>query len=125
MLVSILSYSQYPSVKVIDKDTVVIITKKQGENINKTFSILKDSINRLNINFVKTNNELLSAKDKNLKLDSTLQLAFNNLLISENEIKQLNILLKKNELFYWQEKKTWAGWMFFSVIVTVLVGALK
>ena len=125
MLVSLLSYSQYPTVKTIGKDTVVIMTVKQGEDINKTFSVLKDSINILNTNSIKANNELLSAKDKNIKLDSTLQLASNSLLTSENEIKRLNELIKKNESSYWQEKRTWAGWMFFSFMVTVLVGALK
>jgi len=125
MLVSLLSYSQYPTVKTIGKDTVVIMTVKQGEDINKTFSVLKDSINILNTNSIKANNELLSAKDKNIKLDSTLQLASNSLLTSENEIKRLNALIKKNESYYWQEKRTWAGWMFFSFMVTVLVGALK
>lgn len=125
MLVSLLSYSQYPTVKTIGKDTVVIMTVKQGEDINKTFSVLKDSINKLNTNFVKTNNELLLVKDNSLKLDSTLQLTSNNLLISENEIKRLNTVIKKNDSFYWQEKRNWAGWMFFSFMVTVLVGALK
>ena len=125
MLVSLLSYSQYPTVKTIGKDTVVIMTVKQGEDINKTFSVLKDSINILNTNSIKANNELLSTKDKNIKLDSTLQLASNSLLTSENEIKRLNELIKKNESSYWQEKRTWAGWMFFSFMVTVLVGALK
>lgn len=125
MLVSLLSYSQYPTVKTIGKDTVVIMTVKQGEDINKTFSVLKDSINKLNTNFIKTNNELLLVKDNSLKLDSTLQLTSNNLLISENEIKRLNTVIKKNDSFYWQEKRNWAGWMFFSFMVTVLVGALK
>jgi len=125
MLVSLLSYSQYPTVKTIGKDTVVIMTVKQGEDINKTFSVLKDSINKLNTNFVKTNNELLLVKDNSLKLDSTLQLTSNNLLTSESEIKRLNDLIKKNDSLYWHEKKTWAGWMFFSFMVTVLVGALK
>ena len=37
MLVSLSSYSQYPTVKTIGKDTVVIMTVKQGEDINQRF----------------------------------------------------------------------------------------
>jgi hypothetical protein len=36
---------QYPVVKTLGKDTVVIMTLKQGEDINKQFSVLKDSLN--------------------------------------------------------------------------------
>lgn len=125
MLVSLLSYSQYPAVKTIGKDTVVIMTVKQGEDINKTFSVLKDSIDKLNTNFIKTNNELLFTKDNSLKLDSTLQLTSNSLLMSENEIKRLNSLIKQNDKAYWQEKRTWAGWMLFSAFMTVLVAIIK
>ena len=46
-----LSYSQYPIIKKIGNDSVVLITIKQGEDINKKFSedrqklsLLKDSV---------------------------------------------------------------------------------
>lgn len=48
MLVSLSSYCQYPTVKTIGKDTVVIMTVKQGENINKQFTSLNDSLSALN-----------------------------------------------------------------------------
>ena len=38
------AFCQYPVVKTIGKDTVVIMTLKQGEDINKQFSVLKDSM---------------------------------------------------------------------------------
>ena len=38
------AFCQYPVVKTLGKDTVVIMTLKQGEDINKQFSVLKDSI---------------------------------------------------------------------------------
>jgi hypothetical protein len=47
MLVSLSSYCQYPVVKTIGKDTVVIMTVKQAEEINKKFLDLRDSINAL------------------------------------------------------------------------------
>lgn len=46
-----LSYSQYPIIKKIGNDSIVLITLKQGENINKKFAndkakldLLKDSV---------------------------------------------------------------------------------
>ena len=125
MLVSLSSYCQYPAIKTIGKDTVVIMTVKQGQEINETFSVLKDSIGRLNNSLTETSSELFLVKNKSLKLDSTLKVTSSSLLISEEEIKRLNSLVKKNESTYWQEKKIWAGWMFFSVVVTVMLGVLK
>lgn len=49
MLASLSSYCQsYPTVKTIGKDTVVIMTVKQGEDINKQFTSLNDSLSALN-----------------------------------------------------------------------------
>ena len=48
MLMSNLSYSQYPVVKKIGSDSVVLMTLKQGNDINKQFSIMNDSIKELN-----------------------------------------------------------------------------
>ena len=51
ILVKNLSYSQYPIIKKIGNDSIVLITLKQGENINKKFAddkakldLLKDSV---------------------------------------------------------------------------------
>ena len=60
-----------------------------------------------------------------IKTDSTLKTTVDSLTVSESEIKRLNSLIKENESYYWKEKRTWAGWMFFSVVITVLVGAIK
>lgn len=109
----------------IGKDTVVIMTLKQGEEINNKFSSLNDSINRLNINSSKLTEELISVRSMKIKSDSTLKITVDNLTVTESEISRLNGLIKKNESYYWKEKRTWAGWMFFSVAVTVMVAALK
>lgn len=101
------------------------MTLKQGEEINNKFSSLNDSINKLNINSSKLTEELMFARSIKIKTDSTLKTAVDSLTVSESEIKRLTGLIKKNESYYLAEKKTWAGWMFFSVVVTVLVGALK
>ena len=48
MLVSLISYSQsYPIAKTIGKDSVVIITTKQAEDINASHNKLTDSIKAL------------------------------------------------------------------------------
>jgi chromosome segregation ATPase len=44
-MVSHLSWSQYPLIKKLGKDEVVIMTVKQGEDINNEFLKLRDSIN--------------------------------------------------------------------------------
>lgn len=47
-----LSYSQYPVVKKIGNDSVVLITLKQGNEINRQFSVLSDSIKTLHNSLV-------------------------------------------------------------------------
>lgn len=101
------------------------MTVKQGEDINKQFISLNDSISVLNGYLGRTKNELLFTEARGVRLDSTLKMTSNSLLISEEEIKRLNSLVKRNESRYWQEKRTWAGWMLFSVVVTVVVGIFK
>jgi len=65
MLVSLLSYSQYPVVKTIGNEKVVIMTVKQGEDINKQFSILKDSLSTTNEEILRLRS-MISIKDANL-----------------------------------------------------------
>lgn len=65
MLVSLLSYSQYPVVKTIGNEKVVIMTVKQGEDINKQFSILKDSLSITNEEILRLRS-MISIKDANL-----------------------------------------------------------
>lgn len=65
MLVSLLSYSQYPVVKTIGNEKVVIMTVKQGEDINKQFSILKDSLSTTNEEILRLRS-MISIKDASL-----------------------------------------------------------
>ena|GEM_PF-2590308 len=43
-MISNSTYSQYPQVKKIGNDSIVLITLKQGNDINKQFSVLRDTI---------------------------------------------------------------------------------
>ena len=124
-MVSHLSYCQYPTVKVIGKDTLVLMTLKQGQDINQKFmdltndiQTLRDSLNRRDILFTKLQTE----KDTLFQSLSLLSVKTKNI---EEENMKLKILLADRENTYEYEKKKWAGWMFFSAMMTVLVGALK
>jgi hypothetical protein len=72
MLVSLSSYCQYPTVKTIGKDTVVIMTVKQGEDINNQFTLLKDSLSTLNQTTLTLRNQLASMGTKNIQLSTNL-----------------------------------------------------
>lgn len=47
MLGSLSAFCQYPMIKTLGKDTVVIMTVKQGEDINRQFKALGDTIQTL------------------------------------------------------------------------------
>ena len=123
MLVSLTSFCQYPTVKTIGKDTVVIMTLKQGEDINQRFIVLNDSIKTLNESIsdkiVKLN---LSDLEKS-KLDSLLVDKNKIILITEEELKKLRKIMEQRDKLHQQERTQWGLWMFFSFIITVLVGS--
>jgi len=70
--VSLLSYSQYPMVKTIGNDRVVIMTIKQGEDINKQFSTLKDSLSASNEEILKLRTMMSVMDIRNTQLSSSL-----------------------------------------------------
>lgn len=125
MLVSLSSYCQYPVVKTIGKDTVVIMTVKQADEINKKFLDLRDSISALdktvNVNKV----EIDSLKVEKQKLDSNFVYASEKLVVSDKKIETLDTLVKDEDKQHWREKRMWAVWMFFSIVTTVVVAALN
>lgn len=125
MLVSLFSYCQYPTVKTIGKDTVVIMTLKQGQEINEKFSTLSDSILILKKNITERKNEIVVLDFEKKNLDSTIIKFQDRIVFSEKEINRLNEQLKIQDLKFWREKKTWVGWMLFSFFMIVTVGALK
>jgi septal ring factor EnvC (AmiA/AmiB activator) len=125
MLVSLSSYCQYPVVKTIGKDTVVIMTVKQAEEINKKFLDLRDSINALDktVNISKV--EIDSLKTEKQKIDSSLVLTSEKLSTSDKRIESLDTLVKDEDKKHWREKRMWAGWMLLSIVTTVVVAALN
>jgi uncharacterized coiled-coil DUF342 family protein len=80
MLVSLSSYCQYPVVKTIGKDTVVIMTVKQGEDINKQFTLLKDSLSSVN-------EESLRLRSMVNKLSVEIDITGNSLIKSTKELE--------------------------------------
>lgn len=72
MVVSLSSYCQYPVVKTIGKDTVVIMTVKQGEDINKQFVSLNDSLSTLNKNILELRQTVASLGVRNIQLSTSL-----------------------------------------------------
>jgi hypothetical protein len=71
MTVSLSSYCQYPVVKTIGKDTVVIMTVKQGDDINKKFMSLNDSLSALNQEILSLRQSVSSLGAKNIEIIKT------------------------------------------------------
>lgn len=123
MLASLSGFCQYPTVKTIGKDTVVIMTLKQGEEINKKFASLSDTIktleNKLQTNKIKLN----KVQVEKFKLDSTHSILNSRLNSSELEVKNLQKEIIQREKEFWQERRGWAVWMILSMVVTVFVAS--
>jgi len=124
-VVSISSYCQYPAVKVIGKDSVVVMTIKQGQDINQKFMDLTSEIQTLKDSISKKNSEVISLKSDNNTLNSSLNLVTVKSNGLEENNNKLKILIEDNEKSHLSERRKWAGWMFFSFVVTVMLGALK
>lgn len=95
MLVGLSSYSQYPTVKTIGKDTVVIMTVKQGDDINKRFTFLNDSIKKVNDNLSRF---MLENSQKFEKVYSDYNLEMSNhrkTKLESDSIRNLYLLNKK------------------------------
>ena len=125
MLVSLSSYCQYPTVKTIGKDTVVIMTVKQGQDINQKFLELNDTISKMKSHLENKSVQINTLVQDKTNLDSLVNhfSIKTNVLNDENKKLREIIRIKENDFII--ERRNWAGWMFFSFVVTVLVGALK
>ena len=125
MTVSLSSYCQYPAVKVIGKDSVVVMTIKQGQDINQKFMDLTSEIKSLKDSISKKDSEVISLKSENNSLNTSL----NSITVKsqglEDNNSKLKIIIEDNEKSHLSERRKWAGWMFFSFVVTVMLGALK
>jgi pyruvate/oxaloacetate carboxyltransferase len=84
ILISILSYSQYPATKIIGKDSVVIITIKQGEEMNKKFLSMKDTIRNLKASYDTLNGAFI---DYQIRSMYDLQKMYNKATYESNRRK--------------------------------------
>ena len=94
IMVSHLGWSQYPLVKKLGKDEVVIMTIKQGEDINKQFALLKDSISKLKTKLVSTQNyytdSIKSLYRNQEKINTELRFTKNDLAWYQKEVGEYN-----------------------------------
>jgi len=125
MGVSLSSYCQYPAVKVIGKDSVVVMTIKQGQDINQKFMELTGEIQKLNDSLSQSKNKIVFLKSEQESLNSSFGVLTIKSRSFEEENTKLKKMLEDNEKSHLNERKKWAGWMFFSFVVTVMLGALK
>ena len=86
MLVSLSSYSQYPTVKTIGKDTVVIMTLKQGEDINNQFTLLKDSLSTVNELTLTLRKQMASMGARNIQLSTNLNKSINEVGVVSKQV---------------------------------------
>ena len=101
------------------------MTIKQGQDINQKFMDLNSEIQLLKDSISKTKTEVASLKSEKTSLNTSLNTITLKSQGLEDENSKLKILLDKNQKFFINERKKWAGWMFFSFVVTVMLGALK
>ena len=93
-----LSYAQYPLTKKIGNDTVVIMTIKQGEQINKSFDEYEEKVSKLKDTITILRNNLIDGKKQ---YDSSI--GFVKSEVNEYKWKyeeNKRIYLKNEELFY-------------------------
>jgi len=93
-----LSYAQYPLTKKIGNDTVVIMTIKQGEQINKSFDEYEEKVSKLKDTITTLKNTLIDGKKH---YDSSI--GFVKSEVNEYKWKyeeNKRIYLKNEELFY-------------------------
>lgn len=112
MLASLSSYCQYPLVKTIGKDTVVIMTIKQGEDINKQFSALSDSISVSKAQSVALEKQLL---DQQILFNSNLSKLKQSLENTEKENALLKTETERLKGLIWTEAKVARRHSFFMI----------
>lgn len=124
-MVNLSSFCQYPTVKVINKDTLVLMTLKQGQDINQKFVDLTNTIKNLSDSISSKKNTIDSLNLDKKNLNVSLSTATIKTIDLEKENEDLKKTIIKKDQYLSDERKKWAGWMFFSFMVTVMLGALK
>jgi len=104
LLISNSTFSQYPQVKKIGNDSVVVITLKQGNDINKQFTVLNDSIkllnNSLELSKFDFNKYKVENDDKYNQLNA-LSLKY------RAEVDSFKFMYKQNKVIYKRHEEWW------------------
>lgn len=95
MLVSLISYCQYPTAKTIGKDSVVIITTKQAEKINKVHTRMLDSISIIRGELYDLSYYKLESIDKVSDLENRVDVYKAHIEIKDREIQTLKTIKTK------------------------------
>jgi hypothetical protein len=103
-MISNLSYSQYPQVKKIGNDSVVLITLKQGNDINKQFTVLNDSIKGLNKTLELSKFDFNKYKVESGDKYSQLNIAS---LKYKAEVDSFRFMYKQNKTIYKKHEEWW------------------
>lgn len=85
MLVSVLSFCQYPTTKVINGEPVVIMTLKQGQDINYKFKQLGSEIKDLENEVRKNNVDLRDMETRFIRLNRDFQFTRDSLHLANTE----------------------------------------
>ena len=121
MLASLLSYSQYPTTKILGKDTVVIMTVKQGEAINNQFTALNDSVKSLR-------NQVHLFKGRSIILSENLNELNTNYKVTRTQLDSLQVVHLSNLRLYQQREVIWRkdrrDFSIFSVAAVLLATAV-
>lgn len=120
-----LTYSQYPQVKKIGNDSVVLITLKQGNDINKQFTVLNDSIKGLNRQIEITkfdfNKYKVEADNKYNQLSFRYRAELDSLKYIN---KQNKIIYNKHEDWWNKDRQHYVGLSLVLIFATVFFAAL-
>lgn len=125
MSVSISAYCQYPQVKKIGNDSIVLITLKQGNDINRQFTTLNDSIKLLNkqieLSKFDFNKYKVEADNKYNQLSFRYKIELDSLKYIN---KQNKITYNKHEDWWNKDRQHYIGLSLVLMFATIFFAAL-
>lgn len=101
------------------------MTIKQGQDINQKFLDMNLDIQKLKDSLSKKNTDFTNLSNEKVRLNSTINDMTLKSLDLENENSNLKKNLQDHEDMFLHERRKWAGWMFFSFVITVMLGVFK
>ena len=106
MVASLTVFAQYPTTKKIKGTQVVIMTVPQAEQIDNQFTLLNDSITKLNKKIGWKVHEVKVADNQRQKTFDSLQIFRVNLLTANTTIDSLTNQMRRIEKLEFIEKRT-------------------